>query len=214
MQTLTEHHHVFHPATQSGLPTILALHGTGGNEHDLVPLAQEIAPEAAILSPRGNVSERGAPRFFRRLAEGVFDMPDLHARTEALATWLDEMASQYSFDRQNVVALGYSNGANIAASLLLSGHRLAGGIFLRAMTPFVPEQLPQLDGAHLLMLNGQFDPIIPATDAAQLAQLFEASQAQVEAHQLPTSHGLTQEDLDRAKAWWAAQTRGQSQQDT
>jgi len=203
---MTTHQHVFHPATQAGFPTILALHGTGGDEHDLVPLARQIAPGAAILSPRGNVSERGAPRFFRRLAEGVFDMADLHARTAALGEWLDEMAAHYDLDRARIIALGYSNGANIAASLLLSGHHLAGGILLRAMTPFTPEKMPGLSGTNLLMLNGTHDPIIPAEDAAQLAQLFQTGGATVDFRQLPTSHGLTQEDLTLAQSWWGQNT--------
>src|SRR6476659_6247575 len=110
--------HIFNKGQDPTKPTLLLLHGTGGNELDLLPLAGRIDDEANVLSVRGNVLENGMPRFFRRLAEGIFDEEDLIFRTKELNEFLDEAAKEYKFDRNNIVAIGYSNGANIAASLL------------------------------------------------------------------------------------------------
>src|ERR1043165_1517971 len=135
----TQYVHVYNPPTGADRRTLLLLHGTGGTEHDLIPLGQMLAPSAGLLSPLGNVSENGAARFFRRIAEGVFDIEDLHARTKELAAFVKEAAVAYRFDAGNVVAVGFSNGANIAGSMLLSfPGLLRGAILFRAMVPFEP----------------------------------------------------------------------------
>jgi phospholipase/carboxylesterase len=142
--------------------TFLLLHGTGGNEEDLIPLAYELDKRAAILSPRGKVLENGvAPRFFRRLAEGVFDLEDLKFRTNELADFVNDASKAYGFDLQCIVAVGYSNGANTAASiLLLRPEILSSSILLRAMVPLVPERLPDLTKKHIFMSSGSYDPIV------------------------------------------------------
>ena len=126
--------------------TFLLLHGTGGNEEDLIPLAYELDKRVAILSPRGKVLENGiTPRFFRRLAEGVFDLEDLKFRTNELADFVNDASKAYDFDLQHIIALGYSNGANIASSvLLIRPEILSSAILFRAMVPLVPQTLPSL----------------------------------------------------------------------
>ena len=157
-------HHVF-VSGKSGR-TLLLLHGTGGNEHDLLSLGRNLDPEASLLSPRGKVLENGLPRFFRRLAEGVFDEEDLIYRTNELADFVSEAATSYSLDSQRIYAMGYSNGANVAASmLLLRPGVLAGAALLRAMVPLVPEVLPKLNGISVLLLSGRYDPLVPEENA-------------------------------------------------
>src|SRR5438093_4095070 len=120
--------------------TLLLLHGTGGNERDLIPLGHDLDPNASLLSPRGKVLENGMPRFFRRLAEGVFDLEDLQKRTHELADFVVSAAEHYKIDIKHIVAVGYSNGANIAASiLLLRPEVLSAAVLFRAMVPLVPE---------------------------------------------------------------------------
>ena len=196
--------HRYKPASAQGLPTLLMLHGTGGNEDDLLPLASELMPEAGVLSPRGKVLERGMPRFFRRLAEGVFDVEDLKQRTTDLAAFVQDAAGVYGFDPRSVVAVGFSNGANIAASLLLmTPALLAGAVLLRAMVPFEPAAPPALEGKPVLMLNGRSDPLISATQAERLAGLLRTGGAHVALEWQPTGHDLTAEDVARARAWLA-----------
>src|SRR5690242_2434898 len=142
--------------------TLLLLHGTGGNERDLIPLGRELDPNAALLSPRGQVLENGMPRFFRRLAEGVFDIEDLKRRAADLAAFIVAAADEYGFDRSKVVALGYSNGANIASAvMLLHPGVLAGGVLLRAMVPLEPNPLPAIKGTRVCISNGEQDPMAP-----------------------------------------------------
>ncbi|MEX1159153.1 MAG: alpha/beta hydrolase, partial [Thermomicrobiales bacterium] len=144
----------------AALPTLLLLHGTGGNENDLLSLGSLLLPGASVLSPRGKVSENGASRFFRRLAEGVFDVEDLIARTYELADFVGAAAKQYGFDPGNVVAVGYSNGANIASSmLLLRPGTLAGAVLLRPMVPLEPDSPPDLSGTPVYLGAGRLDPI-------------------------------------------------------
>src|ERR1043165_10112689 len=154
--------------------TFLLLHGTGGNEQDLIPLAYELDKRAAILSPRGKVLENGiAPRFFRRLAEGVFDLEDLKFRTNELADFVNDASKAYGFDLQRIVAVGYSNGANIAASmLLLRPEILSSAILFRAMVPLVPERLPNLTNKHIFMSSGSYDPIVSRQQTEKLFGLF------------------------------------------
>lgn len=192
----------------SGL-TILALHGTGGDEHALVGLAQRVAPGAAVLSPRGPVLEQGMPRFFRRHAEGVFDLADLERRTGELGAFLDAAAAAYGVDRARVVALGYSNGANIAASLLLrQPSALAGGALLRAMVPFEPPpggvahapDAPRAIRPRVLVASGRADPIVPRDQPERLAALLRAAGCAVELAWLDAGHQLVMADVERAAA--------------
>ena len=179
---------------------LLLLHGTGGDENDLLPLGEVAAPGVALLSPRGQVTEGGANRFFRRFAEGVFDVEDLKARTEALADFIVEARRAYGLGAP--IALGFSNGANIAASLLLLRPEvLAGAVLLRAMTPFEPEPAPALDGKPVLILSGAMDPIIPAENADRLAAILGGAGARVTHRTMPAGHGLTQADLAETTAW-------------
>jgi phospholipase/carboxylesterase/glyoxalase family protein len=186
----------------SDAPVLLLLHGTGGNEDDLISLGPLLLPGAALLSPRGQVSENGAPRFFRRLAEGVFDIEDLIARTAELADFVGVAAETYGFDPGRVIAVGYSNGANIASSmLLLRPGTLAGAILLRPMVPLEPERPPDLTGTPVYLGAGRMDPIVPADNVARLAALLEGYGATVTLTWQPTGHGLTRADIDSAREW-------------
>lgn len=182
--------------------TLLLLHGTGGNEHALLPLGRELDPAAALLSPRGKVLENGHPRFFRRLAEGVFDLEDLQRRTDELADFVVATAQVYHFDLTKLVALGYSNGANIAASILLrrSGV-LRTAVLLRAMVPFEPEELPNLSGVRVWIGGGKQDRIIPRENTERLANLLSAAGADVTAHFFEAGHALTNIELVLVKRW-------------
>jgi phospholipase/carboxylesterase len=193
-----------HHFTPGESPTVLALHGTGGDENDLIPLAKMIAPGAAILSPRGKVLENGAPRFFRRLAEGVFDQEDLRARTGELAAFVAEAAAEYRFDPAQVYAIGYSNGANIAASLLLSSPDvLAGAVLFRPMVPFEPINLPDLSNKRIFISSGRQDPIVPHALTERLATLLRESRADVTTVWQQAGHGLIQREVTEAASWFA-----------
>lgn len=193
--------HIF-ASGEPALPVLLLLHGTGGDERDLVELAQSVAPGFSILSPRGKVLENGMPRFFRRLAEGVFDLEDLKIRTQELAGFITQSRAEYDLGNRPVIALGYSNGANIAASLLLSyPENLQGAILLRAMVPFEPQQQPDLRDKHILMLSGLMDPIIPAENSQRLASLLQGAGADVDLRVKPAGHGLVQSDFSDIKNW-------------
>lgn len=193
--------HRFEPG-DPGLPVLLLLHGTGGNEHDLIPLGQALLPGAALLSPRGAVLERGQPRFFRRLAEGVFDLEDLRDRTTELAQFVREAAASYRLQGRPIVAVGFSNGANVAASLLLSGAGvLAGAILLRAMVPFEPEEAANLAGVPVLLSAGRNDPIVAPALTERLAVLLSRAGAGVELVWQASGHSLTKGDLETATNW-------------
>jgi phospholipase/carboxylesterase len=182
--------------------TLLLLHGTGGNENDLIPLGRELDPDANLLSPRGKVLEHGMPRFFRRLAEGIFDEEDLIRRTHELAEFVGQASTKYSLDRQNLFAVGYSNGANIAGSLLLLRPEiLAGAVLLRPMVPIVPEPLPDLQGVPVLMVSGQYDPIIPVDEALQLVTMLRSAGAEVNVSLENAGHGLTAGTMEIARRW-------------
>lgn len=192
--------HEFHAGTSAR--TVLALHGTGGTERDLVPLAQSLFPGANVLAPRGRVSERGANRFFKRFAEGVFDLEDLRIQTEALAEFVAQSSATYGFDRENVWALGYSNGANIATSLLLQRpEALIGAVLLRAMTPFVPAPLPNLSGKRVFLAAGRFDSMVPVSDVEKLARMLREGGAGVELRFQNAGHELAREEIEAARAW-------------
>ena len=194
--------HQFIPGQADDAPTLLLLHGTGGDEHDLLDLGRALYPQAALLSPRGQVLENGMPRFFRRLAEGVFDLDDLRRRTHDLAAFVAEASATYRFDPQRVIAVGYSNGANIAASLLLLRPEvLAGAVLFHAMVPIVPAELPDLRGVPVFMGAGQFDTLIPPQQTEQLARLLQQAGAEVDLHWEPGSHALNQAEVRAAAAW-------------
>jgi len=193
--------HRFEPGTKAGAPPVLLLHGTGGDENDLLPLGRQLAPGSALLSPRGDVSEHGMPRFFRRFAEGVFDLEDVAKRTQALAGFITQAAAEYGFDAGRLTALGYSNGANIAASLLLLRPGvLARAVLLRPMVVLQPERLPDLAGKHISIISGRHDPIVPVDHPPRLADMFRRAGATVDLHWLETGHGLTESDLVHAKS--------------
>src|SRR6266446_5733604 len=182
--------------------TLLLLHGTGGNERDLIPLGRELDPRAALLSPRGKVLENGMPRFFRRLAEGVFDLDDLKNRTNELADFVAAAAQPYGFASDNVVAVGYSNGANIAASmLLLRPEILSATILFRAMVPLVPENLPDLSSVRVWIGAGKFDQIVPTSETKHLVELLRGAGADVTIRFLEGGHELTGDDVDGAREW-------------
>ena len=192
--------HEFVPGSSNR--TLLLLHGTGGNERDLIPLGRELDPNASLLSPRGKVLENGMPRFFRRLAEGVFDLEDLRNRTNELADFVAAAAQHYGFPRDNVVAVGYSNGANIAAGvLLLRPEILRGAVLFRAMVPLVPENLPDLSSVHVWMGAGSEDPIISTSEAQRLAELLRSAEADVTIRHFPAGHELTPADVEAARDW-------------
>jgi phospholipase/carboxylesterase len=199
--------HRFVPApdtAQPPVPTLLLLHGTGGDEDDLVPLGRALAPGWALLSPRGQVLEGGAPRFFRRLAEGVFDVEDLVSRSDQLADFVGEAARTYGLDARRIVALGYSNGANIAAAiLLLRPGVLNGAALLRAMVPLEPDRPADLTGTSVLLSSGAHDPLVPAASRERLAELLAGAGASVEVHVEPAGHGLAQGDLEAVRRWLA-----------
>jgi phospholipase/carboxylesterase len=192
--------HRFEPATAPGLPPLLLLHGTGGDENDLVPLGRTVAPGAALLSPRGRTLEAGMPRFFRRLAEGVFDEADLAQRTHELADFIGEARAEHGLPAP--LALGFSNGANIAAAmLLLRPEALSGAVLLRAMSPFARAPAADLAGKPVLIVSGGFDPIVPEENAARLAETLRSAGASVVHRTLPTGHGLSQADLGLIRDW-------------
>jgi len=189
----------------SSARTLLLLHGTGGNERDLIPLGRELDPNASLLSPRGKVLENGMPRFFRRLAEGVFDLEDLKNRTHELADFVVAAARHYRVDIKNMIAVGYSNGANIAASmLLLRPEILSAAILFRAMVPLIPDTQPDLGSVRVWIGAGSSDPIVPASETKQLAELLRSAGADVTIRFFQGGHELTQADVHDAQEWLRA----------
>lgn len=196
--------HRFEIAGHDGTPTLLLLHGTGGNEDDLLSLGDFVAPGWARLAPRGRVLERGMPRFFRRIREGVFDLDDLRAQTAALGDFVAAAAGRYGFDAGRVVAVGYSNGANIAASLLLLRPRtLAGAVLLHPQVPLVPDGNPDLAGVRVLVTAGRHDSLVPPDEPRRLAELLRGGGASVEDFWHDGGHGLVQTELEAAREWLA-----------
>lgn len=194
------HIHCLVPGNRHEATPLLLLHGTGGDESDLLPLGEAIAPGAALLSPRGQVLEHGMPRFFRRLAEGVFDEDDVRRRANDLADFVIEARNRYGIAAP--IALGYSNGANIAAAMmLLRPVALAGGILLRAMVPLREAPKADLAGKPVLIVSGQSDPIIPPSNSQRLAVMLTKAGADVQHRTLPVGHQLSQADLTIAKEW-------------
>ncbi len=196
--------HHYEASSTANAPTLLLLHGTGGNENSLVSIGKQLAPDAAILSPRGKVLENGNPRFFRRLAEGVFDHEDLVARTHELADFIQAASDEYGFALSSVIAVGYSNGANVAASLMLLHPGLVTqAVLFRSMLPFQPTEPIDLKGSSALLLAGRYDNLIPAPSVEALAKVLEGADASVKLDWQDTDHRLTGDDLEAAQAWIA-----------
>lgn len=184
--------------------TLLLLHGTGGDEHNLLPLGRALLPGAAILSPRGQVDEMGALRFFRRLREGVFDLEDLARRTDDLAAFVKAAASAYKFDAVQLVVAGFSNGANIAGSLLLKHPGLVRrAVLLAPMVPFEPQPLPNLKGTSVFIGAGRSDTMVPTKLTERLAEILRESGASVSVHWDNGGHAITPAEVSAASAWLA-----------
>jgi predicted esterase len=200
--------HRYVPAQRAGAPTLLLLHGTGGDETDLLSLGEVLAPEAGLLSPRGQVREHGMPRFFRRLAEGVFDLDDLRFRTHELAGFVAAAAAAYGFDARRVIAVGYSNGANIAASLLLTHPGvLCGAVLFHAQVPLEPQEAPNLSGVPVFLTGGRADPIVRPAETERLAALLREAGADVTLRWQPNGHTLSPREVDEARRWLATWRR-------
>ena len=201
--------HRFVPSQTSDAPTLLLLHGTGGDENDLLPVGRMLDERAALLSPRGKILEHGMPRFFRRLAEGVFDHEDLMDRTHELAGFVDRAVDEYDIDQRRLFAVGFSNGANVAASLLLTYPRLlAGAILLRAMVPFEPERVPALSGTPVYLAAGRSDQMVPPENTERLAQVLREAGADVTLDWQPGGHGIGPDEIQAARNWFADRTFG------
>ncbi|MFD0710487.1 alpha/beta hydrolase [Paenibacillus sp. GCM10027626] len=199
--------HLFKQGSRPEAPTLVLLHGTGGTEHDLLPLARIISPESSVLSLRGNVLENGMPRFFRRLAEGVFDEEDLIFRTAEVYQFLQQAAAQYSFDRSRLIAVGYSNGANLAGSLLFHySDALKGAILHHPMVPRRGIELPDLTGTPVFIGAGENDPICAAAETEELQQLLDKAGASVTVHWERRGHQLTASEVEAAAAWLKEQS--------
>ena len=199
--------HRFVPAEDSASgETLIVLHGTGGDENDLIGIGQTIAPGAAILSPRGNVLENGAPRFFRRLAEGVFDPKEVHSRAEELARFIRAAIIKYGLDATRIYALGYSNGANVASTVMFIEPRLIlGAILFRPMLVFEPEEQNDLSGSSVFISAGRVDPIVPVSSVERLAELFESRHAEVTLKWQLAGHNLVPSEVREASDWLALQ---------
>lgn len=203
------YHHVFEPGTDSKAPPLLLLHGTGGSEHDLLRLGRTISPGSALLSPRGDVSEGGALRFFARLAEGVFDPQEISRRTHALADFVVAASEHYKLDPARLLAVGFSNGANIGATvMLLRPETLGGGALFRPMVVLnQPAATGSLVGRRILLSNGSTDPLVPPDNPEKLAALLRAGGAEVKLELFPASHALTPQDVAVAQSWLANESR-------
>ena len=194
--------HRFRPPAPGTRDTMLVLHGTGGTEDDLLGLAQTVAPGAAVISPRGKVLEAGAPRFFRRLAEGVFDPAEVRSRGEELAEFIRAAVTRYELDADRVFALGYSNGANIASTvMLIEPDVIRAAVLLRPMLVFVPEEKTDLAGRAALISAGRVDPIVPVESVEKLVRLLEERGAEVTVKWQLGGHNLVPSEIKEAGDW-------------
>ncbi|MBV9452623.1 MAG: alpha/beta hydrolase [Rubrobacter sp.] len=199
--------HRFIPGEANDQTTLLLLHGTGGDEDNLIPLGRMLRESATLLSPRGKVLEGSACRFFRRLEEGVFDEEDLVNRTHELAEFVEQAVSEYDLDPGRIFAVGFSNGANIAGSLLLLyPSLLAGSVLLRAMVPFEPAEVPDLSGTSVYLAAGRSDEIVPQENTERLAELLQEAGATVELDWQPRGHDLGPDEIKAARDWLAEAT--------
>jgi len=191
-----------HRYAPGGPRTLLLLHGTGGDEDNLLPLGRALDPTAAIVSPRGQVLEHGLPRFFRRLAEGVFDLDDLRARAVGFADFVDAACAAYAIDRTALVAVGFSNGANIAsAAMLVRPGVLRAAILLRPMRTLEPEPPPHLAGTRVWIGAGRTDPMVPLDHPERLAARFRAAGAEVTLRWDESGHGIGVAEVGAARDW-------------
>jgi phospholipase/carboxylesterase len=199
--------HRFLPAKDSAnAETLVVLHGTGGDENDLIGIGQAIAPGAAILSPRGNVLENGAPRFFRRLAEGVFDPKEVRSRAEELARFIRAAVITYRLDPTRVFALGYSNGANVASTVMfVEPGILQGAILFRPMLVYEPTEKKDLSGYAVFISAGRMDPIVSTASVERLVKLFELAHAEVTLKWQLVGHNLVPSEVSEAANWLALQ---------
>ena len=198
--------HIFKQGTDLSNTTLLLLHGTGGSEKDLLPIAEHIDPSANVLSVRGNINENGMSRYFKRLRPGVFDEEDLKVRTHELNDFLDDAAEEYGFDRRKILAVGYSNGANIAGSLLFHySDALAGAVLHHPMVPLRGLDLPDLSGLAVFIGAGKNDPICPSEESEELEQLLSNAGANVSIHWENHGHQLTGTEIDAAADWYRNQ---------
>jgi predicted esterase len=194
---------VYEPPSTAGAPTLLVLHGTGGHERDLLPLGRVLVPGAGLLSPRGNVLEGTKPRFFRRLAEGVFDLDDLRARAHELADFVGAAAAHYGFDAAGVVAAGFSNGANIASSaMLLRPDVLRAAALFSPMVPFEPDPLPDLRTSAVFVNAGRRDPLVDPANVEALVDLLQRSGADVTLRWADGGHTIDDAAAAAAAAWF------------
>lgn len=186
--------------------TLIVLHGTGGDENDLIGIGQAVAPGAAILSPRGKVLEKGAPRFFKRLAEGVFDPKEVRSRGEELARFIRAAISTYELDASRIHALGYSNGANIASTVMfIEPGLLQSAVLFRPMLVYEPRERNELSGSGVFISAGRMDPIVPVTSVERLVELFETAHAEVTLKWQLTGHNLVPSEVREAADWFALQ---------
>lgn len=192
--------HRFVPGTRGR--TLLLLHGTGGDENSLMPIAEMVDNDASILAVRGGILENGMPRFFRRLSEGVFDVEDLKFRSQELADFVASASKKYGFPLSSIVTVGYSNGANIASSImLLRPEVVEKAVLLRPMVPFKPRDLPDLRGKDVLISAGLSDPLIPRENTSQLEQLLRSAGARVTVNWAESDHGLTRPEIEKVRSW-------------
>ncbi|TVP94128.1 MAG: alpha/beta hydrolase [Acholeplasmatales bacterium] len=193
--------HLYKPG-QPDHPVLFMLHGTGGDEHDLLPIANHIDSDAAILSVRGDVSENGMNRFFKRLYEGVFDIDDLIMRTDNMVAFLTEAAQNHGFELKHLVAVGYSNGANLAGSLLFHhGAVLTKAVLMHPMVPRKDIILPDLTGVLVLVTAGINDPLCPKHETKLLVDMLSEAGADVTLHWFAAGHQLSAEEIDTVKKW-------------
>ena len=200
--------HIYRSGSGTAPISLLLLHGTGGDEHDLVPLADVIAPGATLISPRGQVIENGAPRFFRRFAEGVLDIDDWREQSQALADFVAGICAEKGIAANTLFAVGYSNGANIAQGLLLLRPEvLAGAVLFRPM--FITDDVPVIDlsGRPVLLLGGDRDPIMTPEDLPRIAELLQKRSASVTFKAVNGSHGLVADDIVLAQHWLAGRVQ-------
>lgn len=195
--------HIYEPEDNPGPgDTLVLFHGTGGDERSMLDIGRQVSHGAGLLSPRGKVLENGMPRFFRRLSEGVFDQKDLKERTVEMAGFLKRAAQAYGLNEKGLNALGYSNGANIAASLILTYPGLfRKAVLLHPMIPFVPKTQPDLSGTSILITAGENDPMVDPGETRALENLFSDSGANVETLWHTSGHSLTTEEIERASSF-------------
>lgn len=195
--------HIYNPPSDPlNKTTILLLHGTGGDEESLLPLAKFLLPDASVLSPRGRVLENGMPRFFKRLSEGVFDMDDLCIGTAELAGFIKNALEEYGINSDSIITAGYSNGANIASSVIFSyPGLLKTAVLFHPMIPFVPDSPPDLSGTSVFITAGRNDPIVRSEETEMLAALYRDYGASVDVFWHDSGHSLTRGELEAARSF-------------